>query len=542
MPHRFSAKRAQAGNALLLLGLVMAMLAATAMTQFLNSRGSATQTEMYNAKLLAQAKTALIAYAISRGDPTNKESPGQFPCPDLNGDGKAENQCGNANGSTGQNLRFGRLPWKTLGLEELKDSGGQVLWYAVSSNFKQNTPLLPLNSNTLGTILVRNPDEQVVQNPANGTGAIAIIMAAGANGPDKFVTGSITEDNGNFIDGNSSNGFTQGPIRNKKGIAVLNDQISYISYEDLMPLLEQRVAADVLQTVLAYNDKYGNTAARPAGFSDPSCLNLTTSTIPCPGKNDCTNPVFSSIPRTIKINCPSASAHSLCTKLASLDSIEIVCRSGTAQSLACDKTNCAPLTLADASSFCATPSGSFDIYPCTGKSYSAGNSPINCGRIPQAIGALSDSPSWANAGQNVADLSMGANNNWFHRNNWRELTLLAYPPGMIPNSTGCGTGNSTTLDIRTHHANEPDKINPNTALAPTTNRVSPNTPLVVIAGRPTGNQPRKNNLAFDQYFESPFITALPNPVYQQANANGPIWWTGKMLSNTFNDTVRWSAP
>ena len=78
MPHRFSAKRAQAGNALLLLGLVMAMLAATAMTQFLNSRVSATQTEMYNAKLLAQAKTALIAYAISRGDPNKtQESPGQ---------------------------------------------------------------------------------------------------------------------------------------------------------------------------------------------------------------------------------------------------------------------------------------------------------------------------------------------------------------------------------------------------------------------------------------------------------------------------------
>lgn len=540
-------KSKQRGNALLILGLLMAMAAATAITQFLVSRAAGKQGEQYNAKVLAQAKNALIAFAVA-----SRNAPGQLPCPDRTGDG-FQDSCGNAAGTTGQNFRIGRLPWKDLGIEELKDSEGQVLWYAVSNNFKSITAVYPLNSNSTGTILIKNSAEQTIQNPASGTGAIAIIMAAGSNGPDRFVSAAVTEDNSNFIDGSTSNGFIQGPIRNAKGTVVVNDQIEFISYEDLLPLVEKRVAGDVLQATLGFNRFYGTAAARPAGFGDPSCLNLSAAFITCPSSNaDCSNPVFSSTPRTISFNCTNSSTpNTLCNNISQFPNrIEIVCNAGSATSLACETGNCESLTLAKISPFCNSPSGVFTIHPCSSTTYSAGASPINCGRVPENFGGLNSSPTWATAAAaaNTIDPSVisppPANQprNWFHLNQWRELTLIAYPPGMIANSTGCGTGNATTLDVRTHRANEPNQAVPGTSLAPTTNAVVANTPIVIVAGRKVGAQTRQNQYLFDQYFERPLVSTLPNPVYQQANPYGPIWWTGKTIANTFNDTISWSAP
>lgn len=535
-------KSKQRGNALLILGLLMAMAAATAITQFLVSRAAGKQGEQYNAKVLAQAKNALIAFAVA-----SNNAPGQLPCPDRTGDG-VQDSCGNAAGTTGQNFRIGRLPWKDLGIEELKDSEGQVLWYAVSNNFKSNTAVYPLNSNTTGTILIKNSAEQTIQNPASGTGAIAIIMAAGSNGPDRFVSAAVTEDNSNFIDGSTSNGFIQGPIRNAKGTVVVNDQIEFISYEDLLPLVEKRVAGDVLQATLGFNRGNGTAAARPAGFTDPSCINLSLPTITCPSSNtECSNPAFVSTPRTVAFTCTNKSTpNATCNGLNTFSNrIEVVCSAGTAISMKCESGNCESLTLASLSAFCNSPSGLFDIYPCSSTTYAAyvpGASPINCGRVPQNFGGLASSPTWSTAAATTNTMDLGLLSNWFHKNQWRELTLIAYPPGMIANSTGCGTGNATTMDVRTHRANEPNQAVPGTSLAPTTNAVVANTPIVIVAGRKVGNQTRQNQYQFDQYFERPLVSTLPNPVYQQANPNGPIWWTGKTIANTFNDTISWSTP
>ena len=113
--------------ALASIGVVIAMDLAAA-------SGSARRDRLSDAAL-AQAREALIAYAVDR--PINAVvGPGYLPCPDLDDDGWAESTCGSMSGDSGQEQRLGRLPWKTLGLPDLRDGYGERLWYAVSSKYK----------------------------------------------------------------------------------------------------------------------------------------------------------------------------------------------------------------------------------------------------------------------------------------------------------------------------------------------------------------------------------------------------------------------
>ncbi|MBK8120557.1 MAG: hypothetical protein IPK39_16285 [Sulfuritalea sp.] len=92
---------------------------------------------------LAQAREALLAYAATyRDDPSRStEVFGYLPCPDTSGktgiqtpgDGEAAATCG-----TSEQAAIGLLPYKTLGLPDLRDSSGVCLWYAVAGGFKNN--------------------------------------------------------------------------------------------------------------------------------------------------------------------------------------------------------------------------------------------------------------------------------------------------------------------------------------------------------------------------------------------------------------------
>ena len=65
-------------------------------------------------------------------------------------------------------------------------------------------------------------------------------------------TGS-SEDNADFIDGiGAANGFIRGVIRDAGGNAIVNDRLIVITYQDLMPALQSRVAKEVLNCLAAY--------------------------------------------------------------------------------------------------------------------------------------------------------------------------------------------------------------------------------------------------------------------------------------------------
>lgn len=267
--------RRQSGIALLLLLFLTSGVAATLLLSTWNGGRLQREQELRTQLALQQARAALIAYATSVY-PAGSRRPGDLPCPDLDDDGVKETACGSANGSTGQDKRLGRLPWKSLGLPDLRDATGERLWYAVSSNFKENTRYLPLNSDTTGTIQVTDASGTTTSN------VIAVVIAPGAplirfgdtsmqdrspggeNSPANYLDRTSGEDNANFID-SSSNGFIAGPIRDAAGNMLVNDQLLVITYADLMPLIEKQVANTVfncLNNYAAYNDGTSNNLGR----------------------------------------------------------------------------------------------------------------------------------------------------------------------------------------------------------------------------------------------------------------------------------------
>jgi len=275
---------------------------------------------------LAQAKEALIGFSlkvlISKSDvacavTSNCPRPGDLPCPDTDNDGAAESSCGNASGTTGQTSRLGRLPWKTLGLPDLRDGSGERLWYAVSNNFKNNTRATCnnsvhtgcLNSDTLGTINVFASNGSVEHNGSDASGAAAVIFSPGnvlqrqgallpqnractigvdcdatekctstpptsspKCDPTNYLDKVAAEDNADFIDGSSTNGFIQGEIKIFDPIAntsntILNDQLLVISKDNIILPVQKRVAAEVRNCLTEYasNPKNNNFLPWAAG-------------------------------------------------------------------------------------------------------------------------------------------------------------------------------------------------------------------------------------------------------------------------------------
>jgi len=287
-----SARRYQRGAALMLVLVLVSLLIAMFAVVFVNDLVRQNQKQKRTAEVLAKAKEALIGYAVGIEldvDPippcgtfpswtaNNCPRPGDLPCPSAGMDGIAAGTCGNATGSN-QSSRLGRLPWRTLGLDELRDGDGELLWYAVSNNFKYNTRTVCtspdaagcLNSNSRGTISLRNRDGGLLNDGNAESGVIAVLVAPGAalqrtdsaatqdrsaagiGNPANYLDIGGGEDNANFVDNDSNNGFINGPILDANNRPIMNDSVLVITYADLMPLLQRRVAQETLNCVNAY--------------------------------------------------------------------------------------------------------------------------------------------------------------------------------------------------------------------------------------------------------------------------------------------------
>lgn len=128
-PPRFPNR--QSGVAGILLGLLFVIVVVGFLVTTLRPGSNKEKLERERATSLAMAnaKDELIGFAAA--NPVR----GFFPCPAdpaLAGtptEGTAMDTCNS------DALRVGRLPWRTLGLGDLRDGYGEPLWYAVSGNF-----------------------------------------------------------------------------------------------------------------------------------------------------------------------------------------------------------------------------------------------------------------------------------------------------------------------------------------------------------------------------------------------------------------------
>src|SRR3989338_6736038 len=155
-PQCHPARSKQLGAALMVMLVIMVMGIAA---MLINSLGA---TRLKNARreitrnALAQAKDALIGYAITYGDTHSGEVHGYLPCPDTdasNGEGSSKLSCGSKNTSV-----VGRLPWRSLGLAPLRDGNGECLWYAVSGTYKNNSKTDLMNWDNAGLFEVMASD------------------------------------------------------------------------------------------------------------------------------------------------------------------------------------------------------------------------------------------------------------------------------------------------------------------------------------------------------------------------------------------------
>ncbi len=287
--------------ALLMLLFIVAMSTIAMVFHGMNNSSLQTRREQETALALSNAKQALLAYAFSVNLKTscfsssNCAKPGELPCPDTDNDGaagsSASTSCGNASGSTGQSLRIGRLPWKTLGMGELRDGYGETLWYAVSSRYKNSTHYIPLNSDTTGTISLRDSEGNIINDATSASGVVAVVFSAGPpitrqdgtvqsrssssdqNNSLNYLDNALGEDNASFVD-SSSDGFILGPVKDGEGNEILNDRLLVITRDEMIPVMENRVLAEVANALLFYY--CGNHSDSDVNYSTRTCVGAGT--------------------------------------------------------------------------------------------------------------------------------------------------------------------------------------------------------------------------------------------------------------------------
>jgi hypothetical protein len=187
------------------------------------------------AAALAQARDALIGRAAA-----DNTRPGSLPCPDVDNDGALIMGIDYGGGGACTS-NIGRLPWRTLGLPDLRDGSGERLWYAVSNNF-QDASGVTINSETAGQLTITGT------TPA--ANVIGIVFAPGAAVGTQLRDASNQYNVSNYLEGENSNGdmiYTTAPAS-----STFNDQLIPITREALFPVVEMRIARELRLSLLNY--------------------------------------------------------------------------------------------------------------------------------------------------------------------------------------------------------------------------------------------------------------------------------------------------
>ena len=224
---------------------------------------------------LMRAKTALIGYAAQIA--MTDESPGRLPCPEH------PSYAGTAYEGYAENARpsdpnyltnplgtctlpaIGRLPWRTLGSEKLRDAYGEPLWYVLSAGFNRpdNATTLRINSDTPALLTV-----DLINNAA-----VALLIAPG---PAIAVQGCTTRQqqrDGTFATEpnyrdylDCDTGFvTKGPS------GYFNDTVVLVSHADLFRQVEavvaKRIESQIVPELLKTYNTYDADCSSPSASS-----------------------------------------------------------------------------------------------------------------------------------------------------------------------------------------------------------------------------------------------------------------------------------
>jgi hypothetical protein len=269
---------------------VLVLFATYAMFHSLNIAAVRVERDRVTNEALAKAKEALVAYAAS-----DANRPGELPCPDIDDDGAATpavDYLGSACASL-----IGRLPWKTLGLPDLRDDSGERLWYAVSDDFHASGSVA-LNSDT--AFRTGNTSLTLTGQQA-GTNLVALVFAPGApvvrGGAlqSRSAAGALNATNYLDVASGQDNADANGVFVTADKSQSFNDRILPIHSDDIMWLVQRRAAREYAQHLRDHYDAWKNAVAPASttftGFKGfyPWAAPLNDPTAKQPGVNNATN-------------------------------------------------------------------------------------------------------------------------------------------------------------------------------------------------------------------------------------------------------------
>lgn len=284
------------GAALMIIVFILALALTTYILKSMNTQTIKVNHQQLVRKNLNIAKEALIAWAVA-----NKDYPGQMPYPDRGTDAAGydgKSDCSGSNPINNPSLLIGQLPMYgstgcisfsvTEGLAtEVDDGYGNRLWYAVSPNLMHNyaptgaqTSDPIINSDTMDTAtwlrvfdhngnLISDRVAVVIISPGEALGTQSRSANATPNhyldtyqkGGNTFSNSDYDTPNEDFIMGQPVNALSENDTSYTRPY-FFNDQLVYITIDELIESLEKRVGS---QLVASLNEYYIN--------SDPIPLN-----------------------------------------------------------------------------------------------------------------------------------------------------------------------------------------------------------------------------------------------------------------------------
>jgi len=310
----------QRGAALMAMLVVLILGAAWWAVTALSTPVDRTASErLHNARILQEAKSALLGYVAHRAAMTSENNPGRLPCPEALG------FIGTANeGIASPNCTLpavGRLPWRTLGLDKWRDIAGEPLWYVVSPAWALSNSTVPplttfINSNSTGQLTLDGGADVVALIIAPGR-PLQISASAGCTARvQRRTTPSPAIDLRDYLECENATSPADAAFVSTGPADSFNDQVLVVTGAEMLPGIEAAVAwrfeqqiAPILRNVYsgvkpAPDGSWPADPALPfaATFADPSTssfkganatfgglLPLTYSTDPATGI-DC-NPV-----------------------------------------------------------------------------------------------------------------------------------------------------------------------------------------------------------------------------------------------------------
>ena len=247
----------QQGLAVIVFLALLTAAAATAAVKVANNSSNPIARDKITAAALAQAKDALIGFAITYAEthPSSPQVQSYLPCPDtsgtaIGGEGAAEGVCGAQDVSV-----IGRLPWKTLNIPPLRGGDGECLWYAVSGTYKNNIKTGLMNWDTNGLLQVYAPDGTTLLTAADNQ-AVVVIFAPGSTTAEQNRSGATAPVCGgnytasNYLDtvGTINNATVLSPANANSAFRLGNptlpsaDRIAFITKQDIWNAMKQRKA------------------------------------------------------------------------------------------------------------------------------------------------------------------------------------------------------------------------------------------------------------------------------------------------------------